>query len=239
VLNKVEAFLAFPSLKNILGQSPSTLDMSYAMDHQRIVIVNLAMGTIGDTGARPMGALILAHLRAAAMSRARLPQDERKPFHLICDEAHAFGSASMARLLQEIRKFAVSVTIATQYLDALTDDTRAALLGNAKTLVVFRCAPGDADVLSPHFDRLHQDFNQTALLELNDGEAMISAPNQPAARIEIPPPQPLRSPDRVKQQSRRHYGRPRADVERFIERTVYGPVGPQKPAPRTQPSAPA
>ena len=35
VLNKLEAFLAFPAIKNILGQSPSTLDLHYAMQHRR------------------------------------------------------------------------------------------------------------------------------------------------------------------------------------------------------------
>jgi hypothetical protein len=73
VLNKVEAFLAFPSIKNILGQGRSTLHLSRALQERRIVIVNLATGSIGETGARLTGALVLAHVRAAAMARARLP----------------------------------------------------------------------------------------------------------------------------------------------------------------------
>ena len=40
-----------------------------------------------------------------------------------------------ARLRSETRKYALSVTLVTQFLDALSNDTRAALLGNAKTLV--------------------------------------------------------------------------------------------------------
>src|SRR3990172_5250065 len=48
VLNKVEAFLAFPSIKNILGQGRSTLHLSHAMEEGRIVIANLATGTIGE-----------------------------------------------------------------------------------------------------------------------------------------------------------------------------------------------
>jgi len=239
VLNKVEAFLAFPSLKNILGQNPSTLDLSYAMQHQRIVIVNLATGTIGETAARLMGALVLAHVRAAAMARASIPLAERRPFHLIADEVHSFGPASIARLLQETRQFRLSVTLATQFLDALTDSTRAALLGNAKTLVAFRCGPGDARILGQNFNRLHESFNETALLELDDGEAMVAAPGREAIRVSVPPPAPIGSSEAVKQQSRRHYGRPRASVERYIERQLgYTPENPGKEAPRTQPSAP-
>jgi hypothetical protein len=220
VLNKVEAFLAFPSIKNILGQGRSTLHLAHAMQEGRIVIVNLATGTIGETGARLMGALVLAHLRAAAMARARIPIGERRPFHVIVDEAHSFGPASFARLLSEIRQFRVSIAMSTQYLDGLTGSTRAALLGNAKTLVAFRCNPGDADLLSRNFDRLHQEFNATALLELEDGEAMMVAASRDAARVSIPPPEPIRSADVVKRQSRRHYGVARREVEDKLRRAL-------------------
>jgi hypothetical protein len=220
VLNKVEPFLAFPSIKNILGQNRTRLNLSYAMQHRRIVIVNLAMGTVGETAARLMGALVLGHVRAAAMARAAIPVAERHPFHLIADEVHAFGPASIARLLQETRQFRLSITMATQFLDALTDSTRAALLGNAKTLIAFRCAPGDARTLAQNFNRLHQDFNETALLELDDGEAMVAAAGREAVRVSVPPPAPINPSDTVKKQSRRHYGRSRASVEAYIARQL-------------------
>jgi hypothetical protein len=220
VLNKVEAFLAFPAIKNILGQHPSTLDLGYAMAHRRIVVVNLAMGTIGETAGRLMGALILAHVRAAAMARAAIPIAERHPFHLIADEVHAFGPASIARLLQETRQFRLSISMATQFLDALTDSTRAALLGNAKTLVAFRCGPADARILAGNFNRLHEAFNEMALLELDDGEAMVAAPGHETVRLSVPPPAPFNPNDKVKKQSRRHYARPRASVESYIARQL-------------------
>jgi hypothetical protein len=220
VLNKVESFLAFPQIRNILGQGRSTLHLDRAMRKSRIVIVNLAMGTIGETGARLMGALILAHIRAAAMARARIPHAERVPFHLLVDEAHAFGPASFARLLSEIRQFRLSIAMSTQFLDGLTDSTRSALLGNAKTIAAFRCNPSDARILARSFDRLHQEFNETALLELDDGEAMIAAGDHEVARVSIPTPQPLRANHIVKQQSRLHYGVRRGQVESRLKRAL-------------------
>jgi hypothetical protein len=223
VLNKVEAFLAFPSIRNILGQSPSTLSLAYAIEHRRIVIVNLATGTVGETGARLMGALMLAHVRAAAMARARVPVGDRHPFHVVVDEAHSFGPAMFAQLLSEVRQFGLSITMSTQFLDGLTDNTRAALLGNCKTLVAFRCGPGDASILAQRFNRLHQAFNETALLELDDGEAMVAAPGHEAVRVSVPAPGLRNPPATVIRQSRRHYGRPRASVERFLAKQLgYG-----------------
>jgi hypothetical protein len=220
VLNKVEAFLSFPSIKNILGQGRSTLHLSQAMQNGRIVIANLATGTIGETAARLFGALLLAHLRAAAMSRAAIPLSERRPFHLIADEAHSFGPASIARLLAETRKYNLSIILVTQFLDALTDATRAALLGNAKTLAAFRCSPADSRILARSFDRLHQDFNHTALQELADGHAIVTTGGGDATRVGVPPPDAFRAMQKVAKQSRRHYGRPRTEIEERLARAL-------------------
>jgi len=220
VLNKVEAFLAFPTIKNILGQARSTLHLPYAMQQGRIVIANLATGSVGETAARLFGALLLAHLRAAAMARASIPPAARRPFHLYVDEAHTFGPASIARLLSETRKFSLSIVLVTQFLDALTDSTRAALLGNAATLAVFRSNPNDAMILSRSFNRPHQEFNPYALQVLEDGHAMVSAPGAEPALITIPPPKEIGSTESPKRQSRQHYGRPRAVVEDKIARAL-------------------
>jgi hypothetical protein len=220
VLNKVEAFLAFPTIRNILGQGRSTLHLPYAMGEGRIVVVNLATGTVGETAARLFGALLLAHLRAAAMARSSIPMTERRPFHLYVDEAHTFGPASIAGLLSETRKFGLSIVLVTQFLDALTDGTRAALLGNVGTLAAFRSNPEDAAILARRFDRAHQQFNRWALQELEDGHAMVSAPTLEPALVTIPSPPRIGSTAAVKRQSQQHYGRARADLEAAIGRAL-------------------
>lgn len=220
VLNKVEAFLSFPTIRNILGQGRSSLHLPYAMQERRIVIVNLATGSVGETAARLFGALLLAHLRAAAMARASIPPAERRPFHVYVDEAHTFGPASIARLLSETRKFGLSIVLVTQFLDALTDSTRAALLGNVGTLSVFRSNPDDATILARNFDRPHQDFNRYALQVLEDGHAMVSAPGAEPSLISVPAPGDIGSTEAVKRQSRQHYGRARAEVEGKMMRAL-------------------
>ena len=209
VLNKIEGFLAFPSIRHILGQARSTVHFSHAMRHGRIIVANLASGVVGETAARLFGALLIAQVRAAAMASARAPAEERRPFHVLLDEAQAYGSLSVVNLLSEVRKYATSVVVATQFLDALSDTTRAALLGNAGTLVVFRCAPADAALLAPHFDELHQAFNPVALQSVPVGEAWVNG-----IPVKIPAPREIGPNDAVKKQSRLHYARRREDVER-------------------------
>jgi RecA/RadA recombinase len=221
VLNKVEALLLSPALRNILGQATSTLHFEHALAHGRIVIANLAKGLIGESHAHLLGALLLARVQAAAMARARVAAEARRDFHVVIDEAHNFGTQTIAALLSEGRKYGLSLTIATQYLAALDDGTRAALLGNVSTLVSFRVGSEDALVLAPKFNRTHQAFNPQALQELARGDAIVRFPDEDSAQLRVPEPRlVLPSADTLKRQSRRHYSRSRRIVEAKIIRAL-------------------
>ena len=143
---------------------------------------------------------------------------DRRPFHIVIDEAQNFGPGVIATLLTDARKFAGSVTVATQFLDRLEAEARQALLGSTETLVCFRLGPDDARHLAPLFDREHQHFNPHVLYNLNMGEAwsrgsLLYPDLEPSA---------YRDAGNVVRQSRRHYARPRHVVEREIER-IYRP----------------
>ena len=145
VLNKVDAFLFSPAILNRVGQAKSTLHFDLAMKNRRVVIANLARGIIGETPSNLMGALLLARVQAAGMARARLPMEERTPFHIIIDEVQLFGTEVIAQILSEARKYGLSLTMATQYMAGLSDETRAAVLGNVAALVVFCVGHEDFD----------------------------------------------------------------------------------------------
>lgn len=209
VLNKVESFLAFPAVRNILGQGRSTLDLNQAMARGRIVIVNLAKSKIGETAAHLMGALLLANV----LSRLTIGQE--RDFNILIDEAHNFGN--IAPLIREARKFKVSVTAATQQLAGLNEDTRAALLGAAHTLICFRLGVEDAELLAPSFSRAFQDFNPYVLQHLDRGEAVVRSGSNDAALVDMPlPDDTCGNADTAKKQSRLHYANRRDVVERNI-----------------------
>jgi hypothetical protein len=213
VLNKVEAFAVNQKIRNVLGQERSKLHFEHALRHGRIVIAKLAKGLVGDKPAFLMGSLLLARAQAAIMARER-DRSDRRPFHIVIDEAQNFGAGVIASLLTDARKFAGSVTVATQFLDRLHGEARQAVLGSTETLVCFRLGPDDAQHLAPLFDREHQHFNPHVLYNLNLGEAWCRS------SFLYPEVAPQTYPDaqNARQQSRRHYGRPRHVVEREVER---------------------
>ena len=150
-----------------------------------------------------MGSLLLARAQAAIMARERDPSD-RRPFHIVIDEAQNFGSGVITTLLTDARKFAASVTVATQFLDRLENEARQAVLGSTETLVCFRLGPDDAEQLAPLFDREHQQFNPHVLYNLELGEAfcreLVPVPRSKSADVSgrreraTPEPAALRRP---------------------------------------------
>jgi hypothetical protein len=213
VLNKLEAFLSHDLVRNILGQSDSTLHIERALARNRIVIVNLSRGAIGDAPAFLMGSLILARTEAAALQRD-LPT--ASPFHVFIDEAQNFKSGVIGSMYSQIRKFKVSLFLVTQDFSALDDRTRAAITANADNIICFRLSPDDAEDLARLFNREHQRFNPVALQNLNVGEAYFHG------GFLYVDPDTYTFPDRksARKQSRRHYGRERAKVEPLITQSL-------------------
>jgi hypothetical protein len=151
VLNKVGQIAASPHLRLILGQVAPRLDLSFTMNSRRILIANLAKGTIGEQAANLLGSLLVSHLQLIAMERGALAPEDRVPFFAHIDEFQTFSSDAFASLLSEARKFALHFCLANQYTDQLSHAVRSAVIGNAGTLVVFRVGSRDAELLAPEF----------------------------------------------------------------------------------------
>lgn len=67
IQNKVGQFVSNPLIRNILGQSRSTINMREIMDTGKIFIVNLSKGKMGEDNSALLGAMIISRLQLAAM----------------------------------------------------------------------------------------------------------------------------------------------------------------------------
>lgn len=150
ILNKVGVLLANDTLRGIFGQRES-ISISECMNNNKILLVNLSRGEIGDDVCTVLGSFLFMGIQAAAMRRATLPVHERRPFYLFVDEAHSFISASFATMLSQVRKFGVGVFLANQYLDQFESNIRNAILNSVGTLIVFRLGLSDAKMMEKEF----------------------------------------------------------------------------------------
>ncbi len=151
IQNKVGAFLADPILNRILTQPKSSFNLRRAMDEGKILLVNLAKGKIGEDPAALLGAMLVSQIGFAGLSRAEIPEQERRDFYLYLDEFQTFTTLSLANMLSELRKYRVNLILANQYLSQLDREIEDAILGNAGTLITFRLGPRDAEFLAKEF----------------------------------------------------------------------------------------
>lgn len=156
IQNKVGQFLSTSIIRNVVGQSESTINIFDIMNEGKIFLVNVSKGRIGEDNSALLGGMIITKIQLAAMERVRIPEDERKDFYLYVDEFQNFVTDAFAGILSEARKYRLNLTIAHQYTAQLVSDknsaVRDAVFGNVGTMVVFRVGSDDAEFLESEFD---------------------------------------------------------------------------------------
>lgn len=228
VLNKVGAFTANPTIRNIIGQPKSTFNIRQIMDEGKILIVNLSKGLIGEDNAAILGSFLVTKIQLAAMSRSDIPNiEDRRPFYLYVDEFQNFATDSFATILSEARKYALNLTVANQYIGQMTDTVRDAVFGNVGSMISFRVSADDAPLLAKQFE---PQFEPGDLLQMHNRHFIINmvingekAPAFSATTLKLPPEQIDNSPQII-ENSRRLYSRPRADIEAEINALINTPA---------------
>ncbi len=173
VLNKVGAFVANPLVRNIIGQQKSAFNIRQLMDEGKILIVNLSRGQVGEDNAAILGALMVTKIQLAAMSRADMPLDQRRPFYLYVDEFQNFATDSFAVIMSEARKYGLNLTVANQYIAQMPEVVRDAVFGNVGTMISFRIGPSDATILGKYYEPTFEAADLTRLHNQNVFISMI------------------------------------------------------------------
>ncbi|MDB5124843.1 MAG: ATP-binding protein [Mucilaginibacter sp.] len=150
ILNKAGVFNVNSILKGIVGQLHG-VSIEEVMNSGKILICNLSKGIIGEDVSQILGSLLTTSIQTIAMRRAKLEEQERKPFMVYIDECHSFITTSFASMLSEVRKFKVGLFLTHQYWDQLPEEARNAILGNAGTIICFRLGTSDAKIMAEEF----------------------------------------------------------------------------------------
>lgn len=240
VLNKVGAFTANPLVRNIIGQPKSSFNVRKIMDENKILLVNLSRGLLGEDNAALLGSLLVTKIQLAAMSRADIPAEQRTPFYLYVDEFQNFATDSFATILSEARKYGLNLTVANQYTAQMSIEVKDAVFGNVGSIIAFRMGADDARSMLRYFEPRFEEYD---LVHMHNRHFVISltingekTPAFSAISLNLPPQQVDYSAA-IAENSRAIYASIRENVERYIhERYQLGGLQQQsKPAP--QPAA--
>ena len=219
VENKLRQLLTNSVIRNMVSQPKSRIDFRFAMDSGKIIILNLSKGKLGERTSSFLGSLFVTQLQLATMSRAIIPEQDRRAFYLYVDEFQNVATSSFSSFLSEARKYKLGLCLATQFLDQVEKETLQAVFGNIGSLLVFAVGPNDSEILA---EQLTGNVTATDLIALPKYRAcirlMIDGMARPAFTMETIKPEPIivdRS-EFVREQFRRRYAQPAEAIQKQI-----------------------
>jgi hypothetical protein len=162
------------------------------MDEERILIVNLSRGLLGQDNSTLLGSLLLTAIEQAAMTRADLPEQDRRDHYLYLDEFQSLTTPSTAIMLSESRKYRLCLTLSHQLTRQLDPATYHSVIGNCGTLLSFRVGLEDADLLAPAMSKHPRQLLPADLGNLPNYTAYVRLlinghPSRPFSLRTLPP----------------------------------------------------
>lgn len=159
IQNKVGQFLSSTTIRNVVGQKHTAINMREVMDDGKILLLKLSKGELGEDSAALLGAMLITKIQLAAMSRADIPEEERKDFYLFVDEFQNFATQSFVSILSEARKYRLNLAMANQYVAQMPEEVQAAVFGNVGTIISFRVGGADATWLVKEFEPVFTEID--------------------------------------------------------------------------------
>ncbi len=219
IQNKIGQFLSSSIIRNIIAQAKSSINIREMMDNQKIFIINLSKGRIGEDSMRLLGGMLITKMQVAAMERVNVAEETREDFYLYVDEFQNFAVESFAGILSEARKYRLNLIMAHQYITQLSEEVRDAVFGNVGTMITFRVGSPDAVFMENEFmprftpeDIINLPKAGIYLKLMIDGVA-----SQPFSAVTLPPiAQRTGSLPRVIEQSRERYAGNRQAIEERV-----------------------
>jgi RecA/RadA recombinase len=222
--NKLEAFLGHP-VRNIVGQVKSKMDIAYALDHNRIILVDLSRAHLGAENANLLGSLFLTMSSFAAMERQGRPEDTLSDFGIYIDGCHQFSPNSIASLLTDARPYRVHLNLASHSVAQLAPALHNVIF-TVGTILAFRVNAVDAACLEAEFAPVNEKFTGTKREFLTLKEFQICGSMDGVLLTEwaldqlgrLYPEIYIGRSESIRSQSRTRFGESRSRVERRISR---------------------
>ena len=219
ITSKLTSFISNDMMRPIIAQQESTINFREVMDKEKILLINLSKGRIGEMNSKLLGLIVVGKLLMAALSRVDIPEKERKDFYLYIDEFQNFTTDSISQILAEARKYRLDLIIAHQFIGQLSEEISKAVFGNVGSMTAFRVGSEDAEFLEKQF---LPTFDANDLMNLDNYQcyAKLLVNNQVTEPFNMKtyPPTPGNEElkEAFKQLSRLKYGRDREIVEEEI-----------------------
>jgi hypothetical protein len=215
ILGKLDMMVRDEQARVLFGQSNSSFSFAESMDKQRIIIVRIPAGELGDMS-RMLGSAIFT-----MVTREALLRKNHDPYLMVLDELQEYTKGiDLGRVLATSRKYGLFALMATTDLSQVDDQTLASMMANSGVLASFRTSAMDAKRLAPELGtdmqpRAIQELQQFHCLYARRGEYTASTP----VILRVSPPRTVINGRgaRIYQASLKRWGRPRQRVLDMVE----------------------
>jgi hypothetical protein len=123
------------------------IDLSTALNEGKIVLVNTAKDFL-KSNSSILGRYFIALTLQAALERAAIPEERRRPAFLYIDEASEYFDTNIDNLLIQARKYKLGITVAHQYLDQLQGGLRSSFAANTSIKLAGGVSDRDAHAVA-------------------------------------------------------------------------------------------
>ena len=216
VLNKMQQFIFRPGLRAVLGQAKPKVDLTELFTKRKIILVPLNRGMVGSENARLLGSLIVGMTWTLALSRARIPAEQRHLVSVYIDELQDYLAlpTDLADALAQARGLGVGITMAHQYRGQLPPEIRAGIDANARNKIIFGLNGTDAKEVAHFAPELSpEDFMLLPRYQIYTSIMSNRKNTGWMQGMTLPPTKPVRMAAELKALSQKRYGRPAVEVE--------------------------
>jgi Type IV secretory system Conjugative DNA transfer len=212
-INKLSKLLVSDSVSLMLSQPENRFNIRKIMDEGMIFLINLS--NVGSIVRQVLGSFMLSFFHLNALTRSNLPIQDRRQFHIHCDEAPQFMTDSpLETLISEVRKYSVDICLLNQYLSQFSLRKTDALSTVGST-IIFNANIKDAQYLRKD---LQGKVSIEDIVSLKKFEA-IARIETDIVKIKTLPPLQIPSinfRDRIIENSRKKYYKPAHEVKKWI-----------------------
>lgn len=190
---------------------------------------------MGSETAILIGSLLVAAVWQATLTRAAIAPNERHPAWLYLDEFQDIVRLpiDVGDMLAQARGLGLGLTLAHQYLNQLSPEIRAAVLGTARSQLVFQLQHDDAKQLAPRFAPLTTgDLIGLGPFDVALRPCVAGATVRPVTGHTYPLPPPLCDPAKLAAASATRYGHSRHEIEAGLTARNHTPTAAPGPGGR-------
>ncbi len=168
---KLYNVLGSDTFRQMFSAPNNSFDAFDAMQKKKVVLVKGARKSLGQEGMEVFLQFIIAQFFSASFRREAIPEKDRHLCMLIVDEAHLTFNSQTSNMLTECRKWGLGYFGATQLIEQIPADVKAAIYGATAIKIAGPVAHGDAAALAKEMycdtefirnmkavDRDHADF---------------------------------------------------------------------------------